>query len=172
MALESMVVLRDLAGITAPWRSLFSHSAPVEMSVVGTHVLSMLVAGGLAIAHDRGTLRAGRWTPAIREHHFAELHAVHRTVVVALAICMLSGVALFAADVKTFAVSVPFWIKMSLIAMLLGNALIMTAAEGPLRLDSGGGAAIAWARVRTSSIVSALLWGAIVLVSIVLSLSK
>ncbi len=172
MGLASIVVVRELVGLTAPWRSLFSHSAPLEMSVVGTHVLSMLVAGGLAIAHDRGTLRSGRWAPPIRAHHFAELHAVHRTIVVALAICMLSGLALFAADVKTYVVSAPFWIKMALIAMLLGNALLMTAAEGSLRLDSGGAATLAWARVRATSIVSALLWGSIVLVSIVLSLSK
>jgi len=131
----------------------------------------MLVAGGLAIAHDRGTLRAGRWTTAIREHHFAELHAAHRPIVIWLSICMLSGIALFAADVKTFAVSVPFWIKMALIAMLLGNALIMTATEGRLRVASDG-AAMAWARMRATSIVSALLWGLILLVSVVLSLSK
>ncbi len=172
MGLEGFVLIRDLAAFTAPWRSLFNHSAPVEMSVVGLHVLAMLVAGGLAIAHDRGTLRAGGWSPALREHHFAELHAVHRTVVVALAICMLSGFALFAADVTTYAVSVPFWIKMALIATLLGNALVMTATEGTLRVDSGGGAALAWTRIRASSIVSVALWGAIVLVSIVLSLSK
>jgi hypothetical protein len=172
MLWEGTVLVRDLVVFTAPWKSLFSRSTPLEMTVVGTHVLSMLVAGGLAIAHDRGTLRADRWTAAIREHHFAELHAVHRTVVVALAICMLSGLALFAADVKTYLVSVPFWIKMSLIAMLLANALVMTASEGTLRVASGGGAALASARIRTSSIVSVLLWASIVLVSIVLSMSK
>jgi hypothetical protein len=172
MGLESFVLIRELAAFTAPWRSLFNHSAPVEMSVVGVHVLAMLVAGGLAIAHDRGTLRAGGWTPAIQVHHIAELYAVHRPVVFALAVCMLSGFALFAADVTTYVVSVPFWIKMALIAALLGNALLMTATEGTLRVDSGGGAALAWTRIRASSIVSAALWGAIVLVSIVLSLSK
>lgn len=172
MGLESFVLIRDLAAFTAPWRSLFNHSAPVEMSVVAVHVLAMLVAGGLAIAYDRGTLRAGGWTPAVREHHFAELHAVHRTVVVALAICMLSGFALFAADVATYAVSVPFWTKMALIGALLGNALVMTTTEGTLRVASGGGAALAWTRIKASSIVSVALWGAIVLVSIVLSLSK
>ncbi|HEY0383302.1 MAG TPA: hypothetical protein VGC72_13995 [Candidatus Elarobacter sp.] len=158
--------------LTAPWRAAFSKSPPLDMAVVGTHVLSMLVAGGLAIAHDRATLRADRWTRAIREHHFAELHAVHRTIVAALAICMLSGFALFAADVKTYVVSVPFWIKLSLIAMLLANALIMTASESTLRVAPAGGAAIASARIRTTSIVSVLLWGSIVMVSIVLSLSK
>jgi hypothetical protein len=158
--------------LTAPWRSLFSRSAPVEMAVVGTHVLSMLVAGGLAISHDRASLRAGAWSRAIRRHHIGELHAVHRTVVVALAICVLSGLALFAADVKTYVVSVPFWIKMSLIVMLLANALVMTAAETTLRIDASGAAAAAWVRIRASSVVSVFLWGSIVLVSIVLSFSK
>jgi hypothetical protein len=172
MALESIALIRDLVLVTAPWKSVFSRSAPVEMALVGTHVLSMLVAGGLAIAHDRGTLRAGRWTAPIRDHHLSELHAAHRTIVAALAICMLSGVALFAADVNTYVVSVPFWMKMSLITMLLANAIVMTAAEGTLRLDSDGAAAAAWARIRAGSVVSAVLWGSIVLVSIVLSLSK
>jgi hypothetical protein len=171
MSVENVVLIRDLMGVTAPWHWLFNHSAPVHMSVLGTHVLSMLGAGGLAIAHDRGTLRAGRWSPAIQAHHVAELHAVHRVVVAALAACMLSGVALFASDVKTFAGSVPFWIKMGLIAMLFGNALIMTATEGRLRLGTVGGAAVAWARIRATSIVSVALWGTIVLVSIVLTVS-
>jgi hypothetical protein len=172
MGLETIVLIQILTGITAPWRALFDHSAPVEMSVVGVHVLSMLIAGGLAIAYDRGTLRADRWGSALREHHFAELHAVHRTVVAALAICMLSGLALFASDVKTYVGSVPFWIKMALIAMLLLNALVMTANEGTVRSNAGGEAVAAWARIRTSSIVSVFLWGSIVLVSIVLSLSR
>ncbi len=172
MVLEGNVLLRELVAFTAPWRSLFSQSAPVEMSVTGVHVLSMLTAGGLAIAHDRSTLRAGRWTPVVRQHHFSELHAVHRTVVFALAICMLSGVALFAADVKTYAVSLPFWIKMGLIALLLANALVMTTTEGALRVDARGAAVAAWTRIRATSLVSAFLWGTIVLVSVVLSLSK
>jgi len=170
MALGSMTVIRDLIGLTAPWRSLYSNSAPVEMSVVGAHVLSTVVAGGLAIAYDRGTLRASRWVSAVREHHFLELHAVHRTILIALGICMLTGVALFASDVKTYVVSLPFWIKMALIALLFVNALIMTATEGTLRAGSEGEAV--WTRIRATSIASAVLWGAIVCVSVVLSLSK
>jgi len=172
MGLDSSSLIRDLVGLTAPWRSLYSHSAPVETSVLGTHVLSTLVAGGLALAHDRGTLRARRWTPALQAHHLGELHLVHRTIVVALAICMLSGVALFASDVKTYVVSLPFWIKMALIALLFVNALVMTSSEGALRLDIGTRAAAAWTRIRASSLVSAFLWLAIVFVSVVLSLSK
>jgi hypothetical protein len=158
---------------TGPWRSLYSHQLSVEMSVVGIHVLSMLIAGGLAIAHDRSTLRAGRWLPAIVDHHFSELHAVHRTVVIALTVCMLSGVALFASDVKTYVVSIPFWIKMALIVLLLVNALIMTSAEARLRISSARDTAVAaWAQIRATSVASAALWSLILLVSIVVSRSK
>jgi hypothetical protein len=172
MSALAIVLVRGLIDATAPWHSLFNQSTPVEMLVVGIHVLSMLVAAGLAIAYDRSSLRASSWQSAFREHHVVELHAVHRVVVAALAICMASGLALFASDVKTYVGSVPFWIKMALIVALLCNAILMTANETSLRVNVSGTAAVAWARVRVSSVVSIILWAAIVSVSIVLSLSK
>lgn len=171
MAVESIVLVENLISATAPWRSLYNNSAPVEMSVIGTHVLSMFVAGGLAISHDRGSLRAAGWNDGSRKHHIAELHAVHRVVIAALAICILSGLALFASDIKTYVVSIPFWVKMALIVALFANALVMTASETTLRAGSGA-AAPAWSRIRISSIASMTFWGSIVIVSIILSLSK
>ena len=159
MSALAIVLVHELIDATAPWHSLFNQSAPVEMVVVGVHVLSMLVAAGLAIAYDRSSLRASSWQSAFREHHVVELHAVHRVVVAAL-------------DVKTYVGSVPFWIKMALIVALLCNAILMTANETSLRVNVSGTAAVAWARVRVSSVVSIILWAAIVSVSIVLSLSK
>jgi hypothetical protein len=169
-----MVALDEVVRLTAPWHHLFDRSRPVEMATVGTHVLSMLVAGGLAIAHDRGSLRASGFTDVIRSHHLDELRAVHRPVVVALAICMASGVALFASDVGTYALSLTFWIKLSLIALLLVNALMMQTSERTLSVvtTAGGAATAAWSRIRVSSIASVALWASIVLVSIVLSLEK
>lgn len=168
-----MLALDEVVRVMAPWHRLFGQSRPVEMAAVGTHVLSMLVAGGLAIAHDRGTLRSSGFTDAIRSHHLGELRAVHRPVVVALAICMASGVALFASDVATYAVSPAFWIKLGLIALLLANALVMQAGERTLSFAAAGGAATAaWTRIRASSVVSIALWSSIVLISIVLSLEK
>jgi hypothetical protein len=169
-----MVALDAAVRLTAPWSTLFGHSRPVEMATVATHVLSMLVAGGLAIAHDRGTLRlSGSHAAAIRDHHLGELRAVHRPVVIALAICMASGVALFASDVETYTLSPTFWIKLGLIALLLVNALMMQSSERTLSVASAGGAATAaWSRIRVSSVVSVALWASIVLVSIVLSLEK
>ena len=168
-----MLILDGIVRLTAPWHHLFDHSRPVEMATVGTHVLSMLVAGGLAIAHDRGTLRASGFSDLIRGHHLDELRAVHRPVVIALGICMASGLALFGSDVATYAVSPTFWIKLGLIALLLANALVMQSGERTLSFAAAGGAATAaWTRIRASSIVSVALWASIVLISIVLSLEK
>jgi len=168
-----MLVLDEVVRLAAPWHHLFDRSRPVEMATVGIHVLSMLVAGGLAIAHDRGSLRASGFSEMIRSHHLEELRAVHRPVVVALAICMASGVALFASDVQTYAFSPTFWIKLSLIALLLVNALLMQSSERTLSVSAAGNAAaLAWSRIRVSSVVSVALWASIVLVSIVLSLEK
>jgi hypothetical protein len=61
---------------------------------------------------------------------------------------------------------------MALIVALLCNAILMTANETSLQVNVSGTAAVAWARVRVSSVVSIVLWAAIVSVSIVLSLSK
>jgi hypothetical protein len=168
-----MLVLDEVVRLAAPWHHLFDRSRPVEMATVGTHVLSMLLAGGLAIAHDRGSLRAARFSDLIRSHHLDELRAVHRPVVFALAICMASGAALFASDVGTYAYSLTFWIKMGLIALLMVNALMMQSSERTLSIATVGGAAtVAWSRIRVSSIVSVSLWASIVLISIVLSLEK
>ena len=168
-----MLVLDEVVRLAAPWHHLFDRSRPVEMATVGIHVLSMLVAGGLAIAHDRGSLRASGFTDLIRSHHLDELRAVHRPVVVALGVCMASGVALFASDVGTYAYSLTFWIKLSLIALLMANALMMQSNERMLSVSAAGGTAtLAWSRIRMSSIVSIALWASIVLVSIVLSLEK
>jgi hypothetical protein len=168
-----MIVLDEVVRLAAPWHHLFDRSRPVEMATVGTHVLSMLVAGGLAIAHDRGTLRASGRSDLIRSHHLGELRDVHRPVVVALGICMASGVALFGSDVATYAVSPTFWIKLGLIALLLANALVMQTGERTLSYAVAGGAATAaWTRIRASSVVSVALWASIVLISIVLSLEK
>ena len=112
-------------------------------------------------------------------HHLAELRAVHRPVVAGLLIVNLSGVLLFLADVKTYAASVAFGLKLLLVALLLANGLWMTRAEeqlrdGALRVDggrrgTGPQADRAWRRLRLASAASAVLWVATTFVGVVLS---
>lgn len=136
----AMPSIADLAALSAGWSALYADSTLVSTTVTTIHLLALLGAGGLAIAADRLTLRA---TVSDAPRIAQELRAVHRPVLVALAILFVSGLALAAADLETFLVSPVFWAKLGLVALLLAN---------------GGGLARAESRVRASSTVPAALW--------------
>lgn len=124
-----MTVVESLTKIVAPWQSLYSNSTVVSTVVTTTHIVSLLVGGGLAIAADRTTLRALRRDTPDWRYHLAELHAVHRPVVGMLAVLFLSGLLLAAADIGTFLTSVLFWIKLTLVALLVLNGTLLYHTE-------------------------------------------
>jgi hypothetical protein len=140
-----------------PWNDYYSHSKGAETVVQFLHIGGLLLAGGLAVASDRGTLRTVRGVVADRSQQLRELHAVHRWVITGLVVVVVSGLALLAADIETFFGSWIFWTKMALVALLLLNGLGMLRAEQSLEKDSGQ-ASPAWGALRRGSIVSLALW--------------
>ena len=70
----------SIVQLLKPWNDFYSHSKTTETIVLFFHVGGLLLAGGLAIAADRGTLRALRTAVAERTVHVRELSAVHRWV--------------------------------------------------------------------------------------------
>jgi hypothetical protein len=118
--------------------------------VTYVHLAGMLVGGGFAIVADRDAFRS----PAVRDN-FAE---VHKWVVGGLVVMFGSGILMMLADVNTYLTSAAFWVKMGLIALLLGNgyARIRTeAAAGP------------W--LRRTSAASVVLWLAVLLASTIMN---
>lgn len=156
-----------LAQLFEPWAHLYADSKLVETVVTFGHVASLLMAGGLAVATDRATLRALRLAAADRTRHLDELAGVHRLVVTGLALSLCTGLLLFASDVETFATSWIFWIKMALVAVLLGNGYVMTRAEKAVR-DDDTGASPSWGHLRRTALVSVALWYAITLAGVML----
>lgn len=154
-------MLVALAALVDQWAELYRNSKALETGVAFLHVGSLLVAGGCAIAADRGTLRAAR-RPELRTMHLSELGAVHRPVMIGLIIVVVSGALFALADLDTFMHSPLFWIKMGLFALLLANGLRMQRAESALARDAD--AAPAWRRLVTSSVASLVLWLAVTLV--------
>ena len=149
-----MVATPDaLATLCAPWAKFYSHSKVASTVVTFLHVAPIIVGGGLAIALDRGTLRLGADAQA-RMRHVEEIGRAHRSVLMALFLSLLSGLALLAADLDTFLGSWVFWAKMLLIVALLANGGLMTRSEQRLR----GGAADQWGRLRVLSFASLSLW--------------
>src|SRR5512142_185996 len=152
-----MVVPEALVNLLKPWNDYYSHSKAAETVVQFLHIGGLVLAGGLAMSADRGTLRALRIAAADRTHYTRELGAVHRWVLTGLTVVVASGVALFASDIETFFGSWVFWTKMGLVALLLLNGLQMTRVEAALRRDASD-ASPHWPQLRRTAITSLVLW--------------
>jgi hypothetical protein len=166
-----IVSLHQLEHALAPWQSAYSNSKLLSTTVTGGHLIALLFGGGYAVAADRFTFRALRAGEAERATQLAELHAVHRPVLIALALSFLTGILLAAADVKTFATSPVFWIKLGLVGLLVINGAVLTAIETTLRKPASRPHALPsplWARLRVFTICSVALWTATLIAGVVL----
>ncbi len=160
-----MSLVETAVQLAAPWQSLYDDSTVLSTSIIAVHLTALLVGGGLAIAADRATLRATGRAVGDRERQLTELSAVHRPVIIALAVLFLSGLALTAADLGTFIVSPVYWIKFGFVVLLLGNGAYLRFTEGALRRAADAGHSLdepaalgRWRRMRWSSWMSIALW--------------
>lgn len=153
-----------LVHATQGWARLYADSKAVSTAVMFVHFSGLLLGGGAAVAADRETLKAAREAEPVRADHLAFLGTVHGIAIAGLALLAASGAAMLLADVETFWSTRVFWIKMSLVVLLLANGLLMRQAERLAPAMPAG----AWRRLRATSIISLVLWFAIVLASTVL----
>lgn len=169
-----MVSIDQIAQWCEPWNRLFSHSKLVSGSVTGAHIIALFIGGGFAIAADRLTLRAHVRDRAIRIHQLREVQAVHAPVLIGIGVLLVSGVLLALSDVKTFLPSPFFWLKLTLVALLLGNGGALTVAERRLTAMISVGEPASdegplWSRMRVLAWSSVALWTATAVAGIVLS---
>lgn len=160
-----MSLIDTAVQLAAPWQSLYDDSTFLSTTVIAVHLTALLVGGGLAVAADRATLRATRRPAEDRARQLTELSAVHRPVLVALAVLFVSGLALTAADLGTFLASPVYWIKFGFVALLLANGAWMRTNEQGLRRSAGAGESLdappalaRWRQMRWSSWASIALW--------------
>jgi len=148
-----------LARFAAPWQGFYNDSTLAETTVTSLHIVALMVGGGLAIAADRATLRAAAGDATARHRILTDLHAVHRPVLLALGVLFVTGVLLALADVKTFASSPTFLVKLALVLLLCANGAFLHRTETLLRREATTGR---WRRLRTASWLSLSLWVATV----------
>ena len=154
--------------LVARWAHLYSDHKAVSETVNFVHFGGVLLAGGLAVAADRATLRlaraddietnTGSWALKV----FA---GVPRLVLTGLAFVVASGLLLTFAVLDTYLSSVVFWSKMALVATLLANGWIRLRAENAVRQGNEG----AWPAYRRTSVASLILWFTLVLLGTVLT---
>jgi hypothetical protein len=152
-----MTVPESIVNLLKPWNEFYSHSKTAATIVIFLHIGGLLLAGGLAIAADRGTLRALRIAAGERGHYVRELGAVHRWVLTGLTIVVLSGVLLLTADIETFFGSWIYWTKMALVALLLINGWMMTRTEAALEHDASE-TSPHWNSLHRRAVMSLGLW--------------
>jgi len=155
-------VLALFSAVFDGWSAAYSDSSWLQTLVAFFHFGGILAAGGLAIATDRSTLRVSRAATALQLRHLSEVHNLHRVVLAGLAVTMISGLAMFAADIGTFVVSPVFWTKLGLVALLLWNGFGMMRTEKALR-QAKVSPGRAWMRLKSHAVVSGFLWFGVVL---------
>jgi len=146
------------------WAHLYGKTKAVSVAVTYVHVAGLLLGGGAAVAADRETLRAAKEAEPVRADHLEFLGSVHTIAITGLALIFCSGIMMALADLETFWASRVFWTKMTLVALLLANGLVMRRAERLVPAAPGP----AWTQLKWTSIVSLLLWFTIVLMSMIL----
>ena len=144
----------QLASVVSQWASMYSNHAALRTVVMFAHVGALVGAGGCAIAVDRAMLHSLKKDEAERRAQVAAIAGTHRIVVAGLSLIVVSGLLLFTADLETFLYSRVFWIKMSLVTLLLVNGAVLTSAER----RASRGAGDAWGRLRVTAIASLALW--------------
>jgi hypothetical protein len=168
MSIESTAagIAGALTKSSASWSQFYSHNRAVSTAVIFLHVAPLVFGAGAAFVMDRATLRVSREGPLARALHLRELESVHRVVLTGLTCSFISGVLMFLSDVTTFLGTSLFWIKISLVALLLANGFLLTQTEH--RLLTASDSDTLWHRMRTLSLVSGALWLATTLSGVVL----
>ncbi len=166
--------------LVQPWADLYANNTLLATSVIALHLMSMFIAGGMAIAADRAILRSKPGTADAVRAVVADLSTAHSVVIGWLVSTIASGLLLLTSDLGTFAVSRVYWIKMSAFVLLILNGLRMQRAERGV-MGSLKGIPIRttempvpfpqqqWSGIRGSAAVSLALWLIIVLLGVVLT---
>ena len=150
-----MHFLKSIEDLFAPWQNAYSDSTALSTTVTALHLIGMLIGGGLAIAADRATLRIADEQPGERERHLGELNAIHRPVLLALALLFLTGLLMVTSDIATFLGSPVLWIKLGLVALLVFNGVVLERTETSLRR---GDEKASWRKLRVAAMCSIGLW--------------
>jgi hypothetical protein len=138
---------------------LYAASAPFRAGVLYAHLAGLMVGGGCAIALNRLTLLAEPGD--LRQ--LDQLANARRLVIWSLLFIAASGVVMLLPQWPAARESRWLWAKAGLLVLLVVNGLRLLRAEIAARAGRPGG----WSRLRGASMISIILWLALVLVSVI-----
>lgn len=154
-------------GVIGWWAELYRGNAAVQFLAGLGHIVALLFAARFALAGDRAALRAERRPPAQREALLAQIGRAHLPVLAGLFLALLTGLAQLLAQLDYLLRSPWWWLKVAGLVALLANGRILQLAAGRLRGTAGGPGE--WRRLRGAAKRSLALWGALVLLGLLLT---
>jgi hypothetical protein len=143
-----------ISNVLEIWTSFYANHAVIRTFLGFFHIGGLVLGGGCAISADRLVLLAVRRNALERAGQLETLRGTHRIVLISLAVVIVSGFLLFAADTDVLLHSVLFWLKMGLIVALMANGFLLVRAGWRAESDTAG----AWRMLRITSAASIALW--------------
>ena len=147
--------LPDVTAWMTQWSAYYGNHAALSTTITYLHLAGLVVGGGAAVTTDRQILRAWHRGGERRPATLLDVAAVHAFVVGGLLVTAATGGLMLFADFDTFKVSPIFWVKMTLVGLLLVNGAVLNWAEGLARRTDG---ARGWPLLGTVSVISMALW--------------
>mgnify|MGYP003342510847 FL=1 len=163
-----MSLVETIVAAAKPWADVYAASKPLSTTFTFAHIASLVVGGGLAIASDRSVLRAAGLGAEERPRFLHEFGTVHRPVIGALGVLVLSGLGMLLSDAETYLTSWILWTKLGLFAVLLANGYLVTRVERALEANPAPSNPM-WGRFRTGALVSMALWLVITLFGVIVT---
>ena len=163
-----MNIVETIVTAAKPWADAYAASKPLSTAITFSHLAALLVGGGLAIASDRSVLRAAGLGAEERPRFLHEFGTVHRPVVGALGVLVLTGLAMMLSDAETYLTAWVFWVKIGLFVALLGNGFLVTRVERALAANPVPSNPM-WRRFRIGAMVSMALWLTVTLFGVIVT---
>ncbi|MDR0787152.1 MAG: hypothetical protein LBG44_04735 [Gemmatimonadota bacterium] len=163
--------MENLLDLFAPWAGFVEHHHALSATLVGLHLMALVIGGGVGIAADWNVLRVRPGDMTGRLTRREDIAAVHRVVLAGVTVLFATGVLITASELDEFLETPVFWIKLVLVALLVVNGAMMTRREKllPGRTEAAYTGDGEWGRVRLHAIFSLVLWIATAVAGLVLS---
>lgn len=154
-------------GLIAWWTAAYRGHDSVQLLAGLGHILSVLWAARFALNGDRFALRAERRPAPQRAALLASIGNTHRPVLIGLSLALLTGLAQLLAQLSYLPRSPWAWLKLlGLIALLVNGRVIQVMAD---RLRRNPEQPASWRSLRAAAKRSLALWGALVVVGLLLT---
>ncbi len=176
-----------MSGAIAWWAELYRTNDIVQLLAAFGHILAILYAARYALRGDRAALRLTRPDGRFERTRVRDLRQItgaHVHVITGLGFALLTGVAQLLAQLHYLPQSPIFWIKMTMIALLLANGRVIQVAGGRAAavikvadapgsaagaVGDGAGGPAALRGLRTAALRSIALWCTLVVLGLLLT---